>query len=187
MAFGTTGTPKGARRSVHGASAGATVGMLGQIPCRSADVFVIPAPLFHAWGFANLTLAFALGATMVAIDRFTPEGVVDAVAEHDVTVLVAAPMMLKRMLIEPDLDRDPLRRLRITGSSGSALSAALATEGMDRAGDNLYNLCGSTEVGSATIATPGALRREPPGRWPRVTSAIPIPKVASSFRVASRT
>ena len=169
MTSGTTGTPKGARRSVRSGSAGAGVGILGLVPYRSDDVFVVPAPLFHAWGFSNLTLALTLGATTVAVDRFTPAAVVDAVAEHDGTVLVAVPVMLKRLLAEPDLDLDPLRRLRIAGSSGSALPAALATEWMDRTGDNLYNLYGSTEVGSATIATPDDLRAAPG------TAGRPIP------------
>ena len=81
MTSGTTGTPKGARRSVRSGSAGAGVGILGLVPYRSDDVFVVPAPLFHAWGFSNLTLALTLGATTVAVDRFTPSAVVDAVAE----------------------------------------------------------------------------------------------------------
>ena len=159
MTSGTTGTPKGARRSMRPNSAGA--GILGLIPYRSDDVFVVPAPLFHAWGFSNLALALTLGATTVAIDRFTPAAVVEAVANYDGTVLVAVPVMLKRLLVEPELDLAPLRRLRIAGSSGSALPAALAIEWMDRTGDNLYNLYGSTEVGSATIATPDDLRAAP--------------------------
>lgn len=86
---------------------------------------------------------------------------VEAVANYDGTVLVAVPVMLKRLLVQPELDLAPLRRLRIAGSSGSALPAALAIEWMDRTGDNLYNLCGLTEVGSATIATPDDLRAAP--------------------------
>ena len=169
MTSGTTGTPKGARRSVRSVSSGAARGVFGLIPYRSADVFVIPAPLFHAWGFANLSVALALGSTIVTIDRFSPAGVVDAVADHDGTVLVAVPVMLKRLLNATDLDLGPLRRLRITGSSGSALPGALATEWMDRTGDTLYNLYGSTEVGSATIATPDDLRIAPG------TAGRPIP------------
>lgn len=169
MTSGTTGTPKGARRSMRSASAGAGVGILGMVPYRNDDVFVIPAPLFHAWGFSNLSVSLTLGARTVLVDRFSPEAMVDAVAEHGGTVLVAVPVMLKRTLAEPGLDLEPLRQLRITASSGSALPAALATEWMDRAGDNLYNLYGSTEVGSATIATPDDLR-DAPG-----TAGRPIP------------
>lgn len=169
MTSGTTGTPKGARRSMRSGSASAGLGILGLVPYRNDDVFVIPAPLFHAWGFSNLTVALTLGATSVFVDRFSPEAVVDAVAEHGGTVLVVVPVMLKRLLADPDLDLAPLRQLRITGSSGSALPAAIALEWMDRAGDNLFNLYGSTEVGSATIATPADLRAAPG------TAGRPIP------------
>ncbi|MDQ5895700.1 MAG: Long-chain-fatty-acid--CoA ligase FadD2, partial [Actinomycetota bacterium] len=45
--------------------------------------------------------------------------------------------------------------------SGSALPGGLATEWMDRYGDNIYNLYGSTEVSFGSIATPGDLRVDP--------------------------
>jgi fatty-acyl-CoA synthase len=59
------------------------------------------------------------------------------------------------------VDRHDLSSLRIVASSGSALPGLVATEWMDRAGENLYNLYGSTEVGQATIATPADLRARP--------------------------
>ena len=45
-------------------------------------------------------------------------------------------------------------------SSGSALPGTLALAWMDRFGDNLYNIYGSTEVAYATIATPEDLRAD---------------------------
>jgi len=161
MTSGTTGVPKGARRTVRSGSPSVGLGMLEVVPFRGDDVFVIPAPLFHAWGFGNLMIAMVLGARVVVVDRPSPAAIVDAVVAHRATVLVAVPVMLQRILAEPDLDLEPLQQLRVTASSGSALAGALATEWMDRAGDNLYNLYGSTEVGSATIATPVDLRHAP--------------------------
>jgi fatty-acyl-CoA synthase len=69
--------------------------------------------------------------------------------------------MLQRMLSSGAVDRHDVSSLRVVASSGSALPGHLATEWMDRAGDNLYNLYGSTEVGQATIATPTDLRAHP--------------------------
>ena len=46
----------------------------------------------------------------------------------------------------------------MVASSGSALPGDLALEWMDRFGDNLYNIYGSTEVAYASIATPEDLR-----------------------------
>lgn len=160
MTSGTTGVPKGARREISlGASPGG-VGLLGRIPYRSDDTIVIPAPLFHAWGLAHLTIAVSLGATIVLTERFDPESTIEAVGQHDGTVLAVVPVMLQRLLAS-DLDLAPLQRLRVVASSGSALPAAVALEWMDRCGDQLYNLYGSTEVGQATIATPTDLRAAP--------------------------
>jgi fatty-acyl-CoA synthase len=71
--------------------------------------------------------------------------------------------MLSRILELPPetIDRYDLRALRVIGASGSALPGPLANEVMDRFGDVLYNLYGSTEVAWATIAQPRDLRAAP--------------------------
>jgi fatty-acyl-CoA synthase len=82
--------------------------------------------------------------------------------------------MLQRMLELPDdvLARYDLSALRVIAASGSALPGELAVRVMDRFGDVLYNLYGSTEVAWATIATPADLRAAPgtAGRPPRGTA-----------------
>jgi fatty-acyl-CoA synthase len=81
--------------------------------------------------------------------------------------------MVQRILGLPDevLDRYKLSSLRIASLSGSALPGELAIAWMDRFGDNVYNLYGSTEVAYATVATPEDLRAAPgtAGRPPRGT------------------
>jgi fatty-acyl-CoA synthase len=71
--------------------------------------------------------------------------------------------MLQRILA---LGADELRRhdtsaLRIIFVSGSQLEGDLARRAMDRFGDVVYNLYGSTEVAWATIGTPEDLRAAP--------------------------
>jgi acyl-CoA synthetase (AMP-forming)/AMP-acid ligase II len=58
--------------------------------------------------------------------------------------------------------------------SGSALPGGLAAAFMDRWGDTLYNLYGSTEASWASIATPRDLRQDPgtAGRPPRGTRVV---------------
>jgi fatty-acyl-CoA synthase len=79
--------------------------------------------------------------------------------------------MMQRILDLPDetLDKYTLPNLRVTAVSGSALPGALANDWMDRFGENVYNLYGSTEVAFATIASPTDLREAPgtAGRPPR--------------------
>lgn len=161
LTSGTTGTPKGAPRP-QSTGIGTAAAMLERIPYRDGDTAVIAAPMFHAWGFANLGLAVLLGWTMVLRPRFDPAETLRDVADHDAHVLVVVPVMLQRMLDVPAVDRSAAHQvLRAVVASGSALPGGLATRWMDEFGDNLYNLYGSTEVGWATIATPEDLRHDP--------------------------
>ncbi|MGI9643689.1 MAG: AMP-binding protein, partial [Ilumatobacteraceae bacterium] len=161
LTSGTTGTPKGARRHGRPTGVASAVGVLQAIPYRSGDVSVIPTPLFHAWGLAQLTIAAATAATAVLVRRFSAEATLDAVEEHRARVLAVVPVMLQRMLNSEGFDQRDLSMLDVVASSGSALPAALALSWMDRAGDHLYNLYGSTEVGQATLAAPADLRAAP--------------------------
>src|SRR3954454_6096861 len=162
LTSGTTGTPKGANRS-QPKSLLPAAGLLSKIPLRAEEPWMIAAPMFHSWGFAHFTMGMALGAQLVLRRRFDPEGTLSAIAQHECTTLVVVPVMLSRILELPPetIDRYDLRNLKIIGASGSALPGPLATEVMDRFGDVLYNLYGSTEVAWATIAQPADLRAAP--------------------------
>lgn len=159
LTSGTTGTPKGARRDKPTGLASA-FGVLERIPYRGGDVSVIPTPLFHAWGLAQLTVAAVTASTAVLVRRFDVAATLDAVESERASVLAVVPVMIQRILSAETDGRD-LSSLRIVASSGSALPAAVATAWMDRFGDNLYNLYGSTEVGQATLADPQDLRAAP--------------------------
>ena len=161
LTSGTTGTPKGARRSGRPASLSSVIGLLDRIPYATGDVTVLPTPLFHAWGLVQLSIAASTGSTAVLVRRFDPDLTLDAVEAHRGTVLAVVPVMMQRILACERVDAVDTSSLRIVASSGSALPASLALAWMDRLGDHLYNLYGSTEVGQATIATPEDLRAAP--------------------------
>jgi len=114
-----------------------------------------------------------LGSTLVLRRKFDPEDTLSATAQHECTALVVVPVMLQRIMELPaeTIERYDLRDLRVIAASGSALPGELAVKVMDRFGDVLYNLYGSTEVAWATIATPEDLRAAPgtAGRPPRGT------------------
>src|SRR4051812_30981689 len=172
LTSGTTGTPKGAQRS-QPRSLDPAAALFSKIPLRSEEHTHIAAPMFHSWGFAHFTLAMALGSTLVLRRKFDPEGALSATAQHECTTLVVVPVMLQRILELPPetIDRYDLSALRVIAASGSALPGPLAEKVMDRFGDVLYNLYGSTEVAWATIAQPADLRAAPgtAGRPPRGT------------------
>jgi fatty-acyl-CoA synthase len=162
LTSGTTGTPKGAQRSSPDGLL-AMAAILDKIPYRARETMVIAAPLFHSWGFFHFIVSLPTASTMVLRRRFDPEETLKAVRDHRAQVLGVVPVMLQRILQLPEetLDGFSFPNLRITSLSGSALPGELAIEWMDRFGDNIYNLYGSTEVSWATVATPADLRAAP--------------------------
>ena len=172
LTSGTTGTPKGANRrqpdNLEPAAA-----LFSKIPFRAGGTTMIAAPMFHSWGFAHFTLGMSLASTLVLRRKFTPESMLQAVAEHEADALAVVPVMLQRTLELPDevIDRYDTSSLKIIAASGSALPGELALNVMDHFGDVLYNLYGSTEVAWASIATPRDMRAAPgtAGRPPRGT------------------
>jgi acyl-CoA synthetase (AMP-forming)/AMP-acid ligase II len=172
LTSGTTGTPKGAQRSSPDGLF-AMAALIDKIPFRSRETMMIAAPLFHSWGFFHFVMSLPTASTIVLRRRFDPEGTLAAVQEHGAQVLAVVPVMLQRILQLPEetLAAYDLSSLRITSLSGSALPGELAIAWMDRFGDSIYNLYGSTEVAYATVATPADLRAAPgtAGRPPRGT------------------
>ncbi|PPA60299.1 AMP-binding protein [Micromonospora chalcea] len=168
LTSGTTGAPKGARRPTpHGF--GPLVSIIDRIPLHARNTTMIAAPIFHTWGYAALQVSFALRATVVLHRRFDPAATLTALVAQRCDAMFAVPVMLQRLMeVEPPLPRPPLK---VVAVSGSALPGNLATAFMDRYGDVLYNLYGSTEVSWASIAGPRELRAAPTtaGRPPHGT------------------
>ena len=158
LTSGTTGMPKGARRPTPGGFR-PLCSVIDRIPLRAGERILIAAPLFHTWGFAGLQMALALRATIVLRRRFEAAVVHETLAGEDIGALIAVPVMLQQLMDLP-AGRRP-QALRIAAVSGSALPGGLATRFMDRYGDVLYNLYGSTEASRVSIATPADLREAP--------------------------
>jgi fatty-acyl-CoA synthase len=172
LTSGTTGTPKGAQRSSPDGLL-AMAALIEKIPYRARETMMIAAPLFHSWGFFHFVMSLPTASTIVLRRRFDEEETLRAVQGHRAQVLAVVPVMLQRILRLPEetLNAYDLSSLRITSASGSALPGELATEWMNRFGDTVYNLYGSTEVAYATVATPEDLRAAPgtAGKPPRGT------------------
>ncbi len=137
--------------------------ILSRIPLDADGTTHIAAPIFHSWGLAHVTLSLPLRSTLVLRRRFDPLESLREVAQHRADALIVVPVMLSRML---ELDDDQVaaldvHSLRVIAASGSALPGDLARRVMDRFGDVLYNLYGSTEVAWATVAGPRELREAP--------------------------
>jgi fatty-acyl-CoA synthase len=161
LTSGTTGTPKGAPRTVRSPLAAAQ--FLDRIPLRTGECTVMAAPLFHGTGLSQFLLSFALGSTVVLRRRFDPEATVRAIQDNRATALVLVPTMLRRIvdLGSDVLDKYDTASLRIIFCAGSALPPELGNRATEAFGDVVHNLYGSTEVAVATVATPADWRDAP--------------------------
>jgi acyl-CoA synthetase (AMP-forming)/AMP-acid ligase II len=160
---GTTGRPKGAAREGSGRGLGGLSALLERIPFRADDVMVCPAPLFHAFGLLNVTLAMLLGSTLVLPDAYDPEGTLALIERHRATSCSLVPVMLHRILSLPEEARrsHDLGSLRVLLVSGSALPPDLRERATETFGDVIYDLYGSTEAGWVAVATPEDARGRP--------------------------
>ena len=176
LTSGTTGTPKGATRG-QPKSLSSAAAILSKIPFRSKDVTYVAAPVFHAWGLGVSTITLATGSTLVMRRRFDAEATLLALAEHQCTGLAVVPILLQRItsIGESRIRQLDLSALRLIATSGSQLSAALATRAQEIFGDVVHNLYGSTEVAWATIATPTDLREAP--------GSVGKPPLATTVRI----
>jgi fatty-acyl-CoA synthase len=163
LTFGPTGTLHGALRASAPMTLDLPAAVLDRIPLREGQVTSIGAPLCRTWGIGNLALGMALGSTFVLRRKLHPEQCLNDIEQHRCTVLAADLVMLQRILALPSQDRQryDTGSLCAVCASGSSLSDELSTRWMDEFGDHLYNIYGSTEFASATVATPQDLRRAP--------------------------
>ncbi|WP_067895378.1 acyl-CoA synthetase [Nocardia vaccinii] len=162
LTSGTTGTPKGAPRP-EPRSLEPLGAILSRVPLRTRGVIECPAPLFHTFGFAMAMLAVGFGSTLVIRRRFDATRVLESMARHRATTLVAVPVMLARLTeLDPSaFARKDLSALRIIFVAGAQLGADLCCRATAIFGPVVYNLYGSTEVAYATVATPRDLAAEP--------------------------
>jgi acyl-CoA synthetase (AMP-forming)/AMP-acid ligase II len=162
LTSGTTGTPKGAKRS-GGGGAGALAAMFDRIPWRAEETTVVAAPMFHAWGFGQLAVSATMTCTVVMRRRFDPEATLQLVERHGASGLAVVPVMIERIVDLPDevLDRYRMPTLRFVTASGSRMRPDAVTGFMDRYGDIVYNSYNATEAGLISAATPADLRAAP--------------------------
>ncbi|MFE3192438.1 acyl-CoA synthetase [Nocardia sp. NPDC059240] len=163
LTSGTTGTPKGAPRDK--VSPFITAQFLDRIPLPRNGTVVMAAPIFHATGLSQFTLALALGNRVVFQQRrFDPETTLANIQNFRAQGLTVVPTMLQRILDLPEetlAKYSPKETLQVIFAAGSAIPPDVVTRTLDYFGETLYNVYGSTECAVMTVATPPELRKAP--------------------------
>ncbi|HKH88023.1 MAG TPA: acyl-CoA synthetase [Acidimicrobiales bacterium] len=105
---GTTGRPKGIRRSLSGVSpedAGIGFGgilMLFGINPRDDNVHLVGSPLYHTAVLVFSGAALSFGHTVVLMDKWSGEGMLERIEKYRVTHSHLVPTQFRRMLALPE-------------------------------------------------------------------------------------
>jgi long-chain acyl-CoA synthetase len=106
---GTTGRPKGIKRALPHVSPAEAPGMMSALVDVWMDrdaVYLSPAPLYHTAPSVWSMSVQAAGITTVVMEKFDPEGALDAIQRYRVTHGQFVPAMFTRMLKLPESVRN---------------------------------------------------------------------------------
>ena len=123
---GTTGFPKGAELS-HSNMVMNALGSRDLLQLTLDDIHVIVLPLFHSFGqTVQINAGFSMGNTLVLIPRFSPDVVLAALQNENVTVFAGVPTMYWALLNYEDSENQfniytIAKTLRIGISGGASL------------------------------------------------------------------
>ncbi len=102
---GTTGRPKGIKRQLPHVPPADAPGMMSALVgywMTPESVYLSPAPLYHTAPSVWSMTAQAGGITTVVLEKFDPEGCLEAIQRHRVTHGQFVPAMFTRMLKLPE-------------------------------------------------------------------------------------
>lgn len=156
---GTTGVPKIARRkSSVFKFLNPFFALLTKLDLDKYKSVYIATPAYHGFGISAIIIAMILGMKMFFLPRFVAEKGCELIGKNRIETITVVPLMLQRML---SFDSRLLDSLECIISGGAALNPALVEETLEKLGDKLFNLYGTSEAGFSVIAAPEDLRREP--------------------------
>ena len=174
---GTTGAPKGVRRSLTGVRPEAVLPMMtdrlmGPFGFRPFDgVHLVVAPLYHAAPNTFAVNTLHLGHTVVLQPRFDAEAFLTAVAKYQVTSSHLVPTHFHRLLELPEEIRAAadLASLEIVIAAGAPFPPNLKTRALAWLGPIVWEYLASTEGLVSVISPTEALAH--PGSVGRPTDA----------------
>ena len=159
---GTTGNPKGVVYHHRGAFLNA----LGNVITLGLDqhsVYLWTLPMFHCNGWTHTWAVTAVAGTHVCLRHVDPAPIFAAIAEHRVTHLCGAPIVLNLLVHAPTEVKRRFDHVVEVATGGAAPPSAVI-EAMERLGFRVTHLYGLTEsTGPSTVCA-----------WQDEWAALPI-------------
>ncbi len=150
---GTTGDPKGAVYSHRGAYLQA-LGNAVTFGMQQGSVYLWTLPMFHCSGWSYPWAVVAAGGTQICLRKVEPARIFNLIAEHGVTHLCGAPILLSMLVNAPADERRPFAQ-RVRCATGGAAPPSTVLRAMEELGFDVTHLYGATETyGPGTVCVP---------------------------------
>ena len=147
---GTTGNPKGVVLHHRGAYLNAAANAL-TFQLTPESVYLWTLPMFHCDGWTYTWAVTLAGGTHVCLRRVDAAEIFPAIAEHKITHMCGAPVVLSMLIHAPETIRRRFdQRVKIATGGAAPPSAVIA--GMENLGFEVTHLYGLTETfGPSTV------------------------------------
>jgi fatty-acyl-CoA synthase len=147
---GTTGNPKGVVYHHRGAFLSA-VGNAITFGLDRRSVYLWTLPMFHCNGWTHSWAVTAVAGTHICLRRVDPAVIFAAIADHRVTHLSGAPIVLNMLVHAPETTKRRFDHIVEVATGGAAPPSAVI-EAMERMGFRITHLYGLTEsYGPSTV------------------------------------
>lgn len=152
---GTTGVPKGVDLT-HAAGAHGVAQLNSLVPARrQAERLLCATPLSHIYSIAvGMYNMLHCRGTLVILERYTPDAVLDAIEAEAITMLAGAPTMFVGLLAHERLARTRFEHLRCSYSGSSALPEETLHRWERATGAPVLEGYGQTETGGGVVFNP---------------------------------
>jgi len=150
---GSTGSPKGVTHSAE------TVGWIAASKVKGmalaqTDSFLTASSLSHEGGVCYSLAALAAGASVAIARHFDPDEYLPLFRKVRPTVVWVLPAAMMRLVEDQGATRQDFASLRYCTTGGDKLPNELEREFEDKAGFQIHETYGMTEIGSAAANPP---------------------------------
>ena len=174
---GTTGRPKGVRRALAdgdvdeiSAGSGGLFMLFGTMP-HDGNVQITQAPTYHTAVNNWTTMSLHMGHTVILMDRWTPEGLLERIERYRVTHSHMVPTMFNRLLQLPAEVREAydVSSLRRMVHAAAPCPVETKRKMIEWWGDSIWEYYAATEGGGTIVgpqewlAKPGTVGSPWPG------------------------